>query len=287
MVNVQAEHGYVRLANELMEALAKADLSGQEFRVVFYLIRMTYGWNRKNTRLSIAQIAEATGLDKTITYRTVRSLYGHNVIRADGDNHHPKTYSIQKDYTKWQGVYSEVYTLKCTPGEGVYSEVYTSTSTKCAPQRTHPYHVRKDIKDNGGGSNSDTPPPDTSATTTDEKDKPMLTGAERAKDPAADPLNPWRLAAVELLRYNPAQMQYGGIPGNTKTLKADYEELKTPDEITAQIRLLVKRKISGRSARQLFDELPEDLDEEVRKTRAFLATLPDWPEKPKAQEATS
>lgn len=98
----------------------------------------------------------------------------------------------------------------------------------------------------------DTPPPSTDVTT----------GAGRAKDPAADPLNPWTVLSREFVRYNPAQMQYGGVAGNARTLKKDWDGIKTPEELTAQIRLLVKKKITGRSSRQLFDALPGSHDDD-------------------------
>lgn len=91
------------------------------------------------------------------------------------------------------------------------------------------------------------------------------TGAGRAKDPASDPLNPWTVLAREFIRYNPSANQYGGVAGNARTLKKDWDGIKTPEELTAQVRMLAKKKITGRSSRQLFDALPGSHDDDYNK----------------------
>ncbi len=42
------ENGYLRLANQIRDALCIVELSGREFRVLNAIIRLTYGWSKKN-----------------------------------------------------------------------------------------------------------------------------------------------------------------------------------------------------------------------------------------------
>lgn len=49
MSNPQIENGYTKIANELLEALIQAELSGAEYRIVCFIIRQTYGYNQKQS----------------------------------------------------------------------------------------------------------------------------------------------------------------------------------------------------------------------------------------------
>jgi phage replication O-like protein O len=101
MASPQKEHGHLDVANELAEALALAPLSGSQFRLLWVLLRKTYGWQKKQDVISAGQFTEATGLHRKVVERELRDLTQRRYILAWGDGHHPKTYAIQKDYTRW------------------------------------------------------------------------------------------------------------------------------------------------------------------------------------------
>lgn len=103
MASPQKEDGYTAVANELVERLALAPLSGAQFRLLWVILRKTYGWCKKTDAISVAQFAEATGLHRKLVERELRELARRRYILAWGDAHHPKTYGVQKDYTVWDG----------------------------------------------------------------------------------------------------------------------------------------------------------------------------------------
>lgn len=43
------DNGYLRLANQIQDALCVVELSGREFRVLNAIVRLTYGWSKKKT----------------------------------------------------------------------------------------------------------------------------------------------------------------------------------------------------------------------------------------------
>ncbi len=100
MANPQVENGYTRIANELLEALGRARLTEREFRIVLAVIRLTYGFNQKQARISLQQLAELTGMDKANIHRTLKRLEAAQVltIRKAGRR---LEIAIQKDYEKW------------------------------------------------------------------------------------------------------------------------------------------------------------------------------------------
>ncbi|MGA2462801.1 MAG: replication protein [Thermodesulfobacteriota bacterium] len=101
--NPQAEDGHVDIANEIVEALAKVNLSAYESRVLWVIWRKTYGWHRKKDQISITQFEKATGLKRWHVARTLSELAERNIVTRMG-NSRIITYGFQKDYTKWRTI---------------------------------------------------------------------------------------------------------------------------------------------------------------------------------------
>jgi phage replication O-like protein O len=96
MANPQKENGYTPIANEILDAFAKTNLSPYEWRIVFIVIRYSYGWNKKIAKLTCTQIARLTGIDVRLIPRTLGNLQRKNIIVRDRN-----TFRLQKDYHKW------------------------------------------------------------------------------------------------------------------------------------------------------------------------------------------
>lgn len=102
--NPQLEHGFTRIANELLEAFLRVELSGQEFRTLLTIVRKTYGFNKKTDRISNSQIAAFTGLTKTRASQITNQLVKKKVINDEGTGfNNIKIYSINKNYLEWKG----------------------------------------------------------------------------------------------------------------------------------------------------------------------------------------
>lgn len=76
----QTKDGYTKLANKLLEALSQVNLSAYEMRVLFCVMRKTYGWNKKFDFISVSQISELTGLRRPHACRAKCSLLGKNIL---------------------------------------------------------------------------------------------------------------------------------------------------------------------------------------------------------------
>lgn len=75
------EKGYLRLANQIQDALCIVELSGREFRVLNAIVRLTYGWSKKEDRITNSLIADKTGLEVKHVSKAVLSLAYRNIIR--------------------------------------------------------------------------------------------------------------------------------------------------------------------------------------------------------------
>jgi len=100
VVNPQKEDGFTPIANEIMEALARTSLSDRESRILCVILRRTYGWNKKQDRISLSQFSKMTGIAIPNCSITLERLALRRII-IRGNNVFARTYSIQKNYGKW------------------------------------------------------------------------------------------------------------------------------------------------------------------------------------------
>jgi len=97
MANPQIENGYTKIAHELLEAIYKMPLSDYEHRVLWFIIRKTYGYDKKTDWIAQRQIVDGTGIYKSHVSRTIKKLLGKKVITKDR-----KQIGVQKDFDLWQ-----------------------------------------------------------------------------------------------------------------------------------------------------------------------------------------
>lgn len=102
----QKEDGYTPFANELLEAILKADFSKRQLLVIMTIARMTYGFSRKVDALSSVQIANLTGINRPKVSETLRELVDMNVVtKLDSGRishgHFVNEIALNKYYKTW------------------------------------------------------------------------------------------------------------------------------------------------------------------------------------------
>lgn len=101
MAKPQLEDGYIRLADEIARAFMKINFSPQENRILWAIIKETYGWRKKEKAISLGQLEELTGMAKPHVCHALKRLQDRRIIIRKGNS--GKT-SIQKDYEQWKGI---------------------------------------------------------------------------------------------------------------------------------------------------------------------------------------
>lgn len=103
MADVQLEHGYTKIANELLDAIQSFRFTQNQFKLLLALWRNTYGWNRKQCDFSLSLIVRQTGLQQKRVIETLKSLEENNVIievkAPIGSS--PKIVKFNKNYSEW------------------------------------------------------------------------------------------------------------------------------------------------------------------------------------------
>ncbi|MCX4025075.1 replication protein [Endozoicomonas sp. SM1973] len=87
-VKVDINNGYMRIANELIEAISRLDVSGRQFRILMAVIRKTIGFNLEVDWIAPQQIAELIHYEGDIShiYADLRILKARNILFTKGRN---------------------------------------------------------------------------------------------------------------------------------------------------------------------------------------------------------
>ena len=71
---------FIRVPTEVLEALLCQRLSGAQWRIIFWVIRHTYGWNRPSAPFTWYRIAKELGMSRPALYRAGQALLARGVL---------------------------------------------------------------------------------------------------------------------------------------------------------------------------------------------------------------
>lgn len=125
--NPQIEDGHTRIANELLEAITRFDFSKRQLKVVLFVIRKTYGYNKKVDQMSISQISAGTGLNHSATVNAINELVELGVVSKQYGQH-AQLIGLIKQYQTWGVVSNRYIGIKTIP-EGVSKQQLGSIKT--------------------------------------------------------------------------------------------------------------------------------------------------------------
>ena len=137
MANPQAENGHTDIAHEVLEALMQAKLTGTQWDLVMAVIRKSWGWKKKQDRISLKQFQNLTGRHRNLIARELAFLQKRNIIQQTRKPTVDRAakWKFNKDWETWQspprvtGVTAEGDTLQGDRGvtaegaKGVTAEV--------------------------------------------------------------------------------------------------------------------------------------------------------------------
>lgn len=153
MANPQVENGYIMIATELLEALCRIKLSGNEFRLLLLIIRNTYGYHCKSAPMSLSELSAVTGIDKSHISRTLKNLRRLNMIEVlPSQGMQKQIISLQKNYEQWgrdlniAGVSDEATVAKS--GNNVVAKDGNATVAKSGNDYIYNIYNKNNNKDN-------------------------------------------------------------------------------------------------------------------------------------------
>lgn len=98
MANPQRENGHTDIANEVLDALVRVNLSPYETSLVLCVIRKTWGWQKKFDRISQRQLSTDTGIHPGHVSRVLKRLLSMNLLMKNEAGE----LAFNKDYESWK-----------------------------------------------------------------------------------------------------------------------------------------------------------------------------------------
>jgi len=142
----QLEDGFARIANELLEAIARTPLSDYESRCVHFLWRKTYGWqnpsgeSKKVDVISRTQWAEGTGMPRRHVDRVLIRLTKRNIITKQivyRGTRRIILWGFQKRYKEWLSPKQVTLQSQLSPNQviGEVSPKEVTDKTELSPKQ--------------------------------------------------------------------------------------------------------------------------------------------------------
>lgn len=131
MIRGGEREGFVPVPNAVMETMALSSMGIEERRVLDVVLRMTFGWQKIESEISLSFFSRATGMKRQACWRAADKLQAKKVIVVEKKRRGKAShYRLNTKVEEWQGVNRSVYSPKCKPGrlQGVNPGVYTSVN---------------------------------------------------------------------------------------------------------------------------------------------------------------
>lgn len=102
MVNPQLENGYLKIANDIYDALCGIRIPGEARQILDVIIRKTYGFGKKQDAISLSQFSKATGLRRPNVVRGIIKLETMRIIKKDTGA--ISKYMLNKNFEEWKPI---------------------------------------------------------------------------------------------------------------------------------------------------------------------------------------
>jgi|WetSurMetagenome_2_1015567.scaffolds.fasta_scaffold02897_9 phage replication O-like protein O len=123
MANPQKENGFTPISNEILEALAKIRINGEAMQILMVVFRKTYGFGKKQDKISLSQFVLSTSLKKSNVCRGLNKLINMNII-IKIDKESISIYQFNKDFDSWKPL-SKLITVIQTDNESLSKRRHT------------------------------------------------------------------------------------------------------------------------------------------------------------------
>jgi phage replication O-like protein O len=114
MASPQIENGHIDIATTIVDKFCSYRLSGQEWQIVWVVLRKTWGWlenpkdknspKKKIDRISLSQFEQLTEIDRRKCHELLKKLVKKKVLKKAVTQKGDKViirYGFQKDFDKW------------------------------------------------------------------------------------------------------------------------------------------------------------------------------------------
>lgn len=159
---IQPDKNWTKVHNGILEVLASTNFTARELRCLLYLLRMTYGYQCKESPISLSEWEQGTKLKRGHVSSTLKELVARNIITKEETGARSKpVWSFNKYFEQWQpstplGTTFDGPPVGTTPSTDLGTTPSTplgtlgSTPVQCA---TTPIKEKKELREERGREN--------------------------------------------------------------------------------------------------------------------------------------
>jgi phage replication O-like protein O len=101
-MSLQLEDGHTRINNEVLEQLVKRGLLGSEVSLIFFVIRKTWGWGKKEDIISLTQFEKGLNLSRHTVIDTIKNLVLKKIlVKRSIPDRQEIAYKFNKYWKEW------------------------------------------------------------------------------------------------------------------------------------------------------------------------------------------
>ncbi len=100
MTSTKSKKRYTKIPNELIEQFFRPRLSGHQWRILWVIIRKTFGWHKEIDRISLSTFEQKTGIPQKRLVPSLKELVERKIILKDTETY-IMGYGLQKNYDLW------------------------------------------------------------------------------------------------------------------------------------------------------------------------------------------
>lgn len=140
---MEVNNNYFKVENNVAEALARINLSEYETRLLWVVMRKTWGWNKEEDHISFTQFEKATGINRGNAHPALLRLTKKNIIKVLRERR-TNTYSVNKNTDIW--IYETKKNVIATKNMATNNSMPTNNKS-LLPDTTIPLFVETNTKD--------------------------------------------------------------------------------------------------------------------------------------------
>lgn len=100
------QDGYAKIANKLLESVCRAELTIMQKEIILFVMRYTYGFSRKQARMSLSFIAKGIARDRSWVSRNILDLVASRVI-IKSESHGITILEINNHIEEWNVIFRQ------------------------------------------------------------------------------------------------------------------------------------------------------------------------------------
>jgi phage replication O-like protein O len=144
MASPQKENGFTAISNELFKAILESPFTLRELKIIFTVIRFTYGFNRKEAELAVRFISKATGIKFTHVAESINTLQSKNIlILSKSESHRQgRIIKLNKDYETWDIKRSQISNISLKSNGSVPEKVTLTVPNRVTKKENNKENIK-------------------------------------------------------------------------------------------------------------------------------------------------